>query len=90
MTRGNSSRLVEEDPKIKQPLLRRLRIIVLRKTELLELSVEIEQLEAMALPQRSISNCARPILDGVNLSIVWPPIATNNFELKLNFIQMVQ
>ena len=44
----------------------------------------------MAPIQGSMSNYARPNLDGATASIVLPTIARNNFELKPKFIQMVQ
>lgn len=33
---------------------------------------------------------ARPILEGKQSSIVWPPITANTFELKASFMQIVQ
>ena len=53
-------------------------------------NIKVEQQESMAVPQQSISDYARPNMEGATSSIVWPPIAVNKFELKLNFIQMVQ
>ena len=38
---------------------------------------------------RTLSDYAKPTLKGSQSSIVKPPVAANNFELKLAFIQMV-
>ena len=63
---------------------------MLRKTASVEVSVKVEQTELMAAPQRSISKYARPNMAGATSSIAQPPIASNNFGLSPNFIQMFQ
>lgn len=63
---------------------------MLREIVLVEASVEVEQTEPVVAPQRSILDYARPNIEGVTSSIVWPQITANNFELKPNSIQMVQ
>ena len=46
----------------------------------MEVIVEVEQNDPMAIPQRSISDYARPNMGGAASSIIRRPIAANNFE----------
>ena len=85
MTRGNPSRLVEEDSDIEHTFQRRLRTTILRETGSVKISVEVEQTNLMAVPQRSISDYATLNMEGATSSFI-----QNNFELKQNFIQMIQ
>ena len=44
----------------------------------------------MAEPQRTMSKYGKPSLTGAESSMIKPTIIANNFEIKLNIIQMVQ
>ena len=52
-------------------------------------SFETEQLEMMVEQQRIMLDYAGMLLDGAVSSIIKPTVATNNFEIKPNIIQMV-
>ena len=61
----------------------------MREIGLVEINAKVVQTDLMAAPQRSILDFARPNREGAAPNIVHPPIATNNFEIKPNFIQIV-
>ena len=86
MTQGSPSGLIVEDSDIELTFRRRLRIAFLRQAGLVEIIIEVEQPESMAAPQRSILDYTGSNLVGATYGIVQHLIATNNFELKPNFI----
>ena len=90
MTRNNPFELVVENPKIERTSLQNLKARLRQKVEELELEIEVDHLGIMVEPQRSIYEYARQSLIETKSNIVRPTIATNNFEIKLNIIQMVQ
>ncbi|KAK8924214.1 hypothetical protein KSP39_PZI019126 [Platanthera zijinensis] len=100
MTRGTPSDLtLGLDPEIERTFHRRLRSLNQELVLNLEESVGTAHVHEMAaeqqqmpevVPQRTMSYYARPNLDDTGSSIVRPPIANNNFEIKSSIIQMIQ
>ena len=90
MTRRNSSELLAKDLKIERITLRNLRVRIRQRVK--ELGVELEdiQFETMTKSQGTMFEYAKLSLIGVELSIVKLTIVANNFEIKLNIIQMIQ
>ena len=96
MTRSTSGELIQEDPKIERTInrIRRTRVKEVVVQGLQELGEEEVQSNpqpqsTMAEEHRTISDYARPSLTGTESSVLRPPIAANNFEIKPNTIQMV-
>lgn len=91
MTSGSTSTTsINPDPEVKRTF-RRLCQINLNETGSVEIRVEVDQhIEMAGNHPQSISDFTRPNLEGVSSSIVRPLVAANNFELKQNFIQLVQ
>ena len=105
MTRGNSSKLVEANPKIERTALQRLRDRLQETIEKIEREREIMmeqnneavgeqptsevEQENQMGPPRIMFDYARPNMVVTKISIVRPAVAVNNFEIKPNVIQMV-
>lgn len=78
-------------PDIEQTLHKRSSQANLRDTGSVEDSIKVDHVEETAKnQQRSISEYAWLNLENVGSSIIHPPVVVNNFELKPNFIHMVQ
>ena len=97
MTRGNSSELIQKDPKIERTLRnfrhtqrQRAESDRIRQFEMEQNMGEDIQAAAAAGQPRTMSDYARPNLMGAESSILRPTVAANNFEIKPNVIQMVQ
>lgn len=82
MSRGSSSPLASPNPNIELTLLRRLRQVNLCDIGSVEIRIEVDQEEPMEINQMSISDYARPNLEGSRSSIVHALVVVNNFELK--------
>ena len=90
MTRSSSSGLVAADPEIERTTLRNLRARIRQQGKGLGLNLDEAHSKNMAEPQRTMFEYVKLSLIRVESSIVKPIVATNNFEIKLNIIQMVQ
>ena len=97
MTRSNSSEFVLFDPEIERTLQRRRRQQQEEDSTTMdnqEVNADMEQRMAQINQQQIFQRAARnrvlPGLDVEHRSIVAPPIAANNFELKPSLINMVQ
>ncbi|KAK8926414.1 hypothetical protein KSP39_PZI018814 [Platanthera zijinensis] len=97
MTRANPSLLVDLDPEIERSFRRQLRFGASTSQTAVEDSFgdcnfnsEMGDPNPEMAQQRTMSDYARPNLEGTETSIVRPAIANNNFELKPSIIQMVQ
>ena len=90
MTRNNPFELVVENLEIESTSLQNLRARLKQKVEELELEIEVNHLGIMVEPQRTMYEYARQSLTKTKSNIVKATIAPNNFEIKLNIIQMVQ
>ena len=96
MTRSTSGELIQEDPETERTINR------IRRTRAKEVVVqglqELGEEEVQSNPQpqpttdeehRIISDYARPSLAGTESSVLRLPVATNNFQIKPNTIQIV-
>ena len=90
MTKSNLSGLVAEDPEIKRITVKNLNVRIKEKVEALGLDLEDVQSENILEDQRTMFEYARPSWTRIESIIVRLTIATNNFEIKANIIQMVQ
>ena len=90
MTRSNPFKLFAEDPEFEHTTLQNLRVRIRQIAEELGVDLEDTQLENMVEPHRMMFKYTRLSLTGIELSIVKPNVMANNFEIKLNIIQMVQ
>ena len=88
MTRNNLSELVARDLEIERTAFQNLRARIKQRVEELKLKLKVDQPKAIAKPQRTISEYVRSFLIGIGSNIVGLHVATNNFEIKLNIIQM--
>ena len=96
MTRSSNPNPIKPDPEPERITLRGLRKRLKEKLE------RLEELEAIVQPTittmvednhnvaRTMSDFAKPSLEGTCPSIMRPTIANNNFEIKPNTIQMIQ
>lgn len=85
MSRLNKSKLVDQDSEIEQTLHRWVKQLTQDFESSNSLSMAEQEAQSMTL-----ANYARHKLDGTQSSIVRPPLMTTTFELKPNFIQLVQ
>ena len=96
MTRSTSGDLIQEDPEIERTInrIRRTRakeVVVQGLQELGEEEVQSnpQPQSTMAEEYKTISDYTRPSLTETDSSVLRPPVAANNFEIKPNTIQMV-
>ena len=90
MTRSNSSKLLAKDPKIEWIALQNLRARIKQRAKELGVDLEDIQLKNMAKPQRIMFEYAKPSLNRAKSIIVRPTVTTNNFDIRLIIIRMVQ
>ena len=89
MIRSNPFGLLAEDPEIEWTALRNLSVRIRQKVAELGVKLDNVQFENMVEPQKMMSEYAKPSLIRAESSIVRLIVMANNFEIKLNIIQMV-